>query len=64
MKASELRKLSLQELHAKLAEERDTLLKLKMAHAIAPIENPMRLREARKTIARILTVIRQKELGK
>lgn len=64
MKASELKKLSLEELKEKLAEERDALLRLKMAHAIAPIENPMRLREARKVIARIQTVIRQKELGK
>jgi large subunit ribosomal protein L29 len=64
MKAVELKKLSLEELKAKLLQEQDALLKLKMAHAIAPIENPMRIREARKVIARIQTVIRQKETAK
>jgi large subunit ribosomal protein L29 len=64
MKAVELKKLSLEELKAKLLQEQDALLKLKMAHAITPIENPMRIREARKVIARIQTVIRQKETAK
>lgn len=64
MKAAELKKLSLEDLKAKLAQEQDALLKLKMAHAITPIENPMRIREARKVVARIQTVIRQKELAK
>jgi large subunit ribosomal protein L29 len=61
MKAVELKKLSLEDLKAKLLQEQDTLLKLKMAHAITPVENPMRIREARKVVARIQTVIRQKE---
>jgi len=64
MKAVELRKLSLEELKVKLLQEQDALLKLKMAHAITPIENPMRIREARKVVARIQTVIRQKEIAK
>lgn len=64
MKAVELKKLSLEDLKAKLLQEQDALLKLKMAHAITPIENPMRIREARKVIARIQTVIRQKEIAK
>jgi large subunit ribosomal protein L29 len=64
MKAVELKKLSLEELKAKLLQEQDALLKLKMAHALTPIENPMRIREARKVIARIQTVIRQKETAK
>lgn len=64
MKAIELKKLSLEDLKAKLLQEQDTLLKLKMAHAITPIENPMRIREARKVVARIQTVIRQKEIAK
>jgi large subunit ribosomal protein L29 len=64
MKAVELKKLSLEDLKAKLLQEQDALLKLKMAHAITPIENPMRIREARKVVARIQTVIRQKEIAK
>lgn len=64
MKATELKQLSLEELKNKLLQEQDALLKLKMAHAITPIENPMRIREARKVVARIQTVIRQKEIAK
>jgi len=64
MKAADLKKLSLDELKAKLTQEQDALLKLKMAHAITPVENPMRIREARKVVARIQTVIREKELAK
>jgi large subunit ribosomal protein L29 len=64
MKAVDLKKLSLEELKAKLVQEQDALLKLKMAHAITPVENPMRIREARKVVARIQTVIREKEVAK
>lgn len=64
MKAIELKQLSLEDLKAKLSQEQDALLKLKMAHAITPVENPMRIREARKVVARIQTVIRQKEIAK
>ncbi|GAB4130108.1 MAG: 50S ribosomal protein L29 [Raineya sp.] len=64
MKAAELKQLSLEDLKSKLLQEQDALLKLKMAHAITPIENPMRIREARKVVARIQTVIRQKEIAK
>lgn len=64
MKVSELRGLSLDELNSKLEAEKDSYSKLKFAHAITPIENPMKIREARKLIARIETEIRAKELSK
>ncbi|MEQ9426397.1 MAG: 50S ribosomal protein L29 [Cyclobacteriaceae bacterium] len=61
MKNSELQSLTIDELHGRLAEEKDTLQKLKFAHAITPIENPLKIRHSKKTIARILTQIRIKE---
>jgi len=64
MKNSELRGLSVDELNSKLSVEKDGYQKLKFAHAITPIENPMKIREARKLIARIETEIRAKELSK
>jgi len=64
MKNSELRGLSLDELKNKLAAEQDSYGKLKFAHSITPIENPMKIRETRKLIARIRTEIRAKELSK
>lgn len=61
MKNTELQSLTLDELNGRLAEERDALQKLKFAHAITPIENPMKIRHTKKTIARILTQISLKE---
>ena len=64
MKNSELRGLSVEELQNKLAVEKESYQKLKFAHAITPIENPMKIRHARKLIARIQTELRTKELSK
>ncbi len=63
MKNSELRGLSLDELKNKLAVEKETYAKLKFAHSITPIENPMKIRENRKLVARIQTEIKVKELN-
>ena len=57
MKNAEIQKLSLDELKNTLASEKDALARLKFAHAISPIENPLRIREARKVIARLETAI-------
>lgn len=64
MKNSELRGLSLDELNSKLATEKENYGKLKFAHSITPIENPMKIRESRRLVARIQTEIRAKELSK
>jgi large subunit ribosomal protein L29 len=64
MKNSEIKSLSKEELLEKLEAERETLLKLKFAHGISPIENPMKIRVSRKLIARLKTELRAKELAK
>ena len=61
MKNAELRSLTIDELKRKLIAEQEGLVKLRFAHAISPIENPMKIGETRKLIARIKTVIHQKE---
>lgn len=63
MKNSEIKGLSLEELKSKLVGENDNLAKLKFAHAITPIENPMRIQDARKFVARLNTEIRAKEMA-
>ncbi|MBC6399553.1 MAG: 50S ribosomal protein L29 [Ekhidna sp.] len=63
MKNSELRGLSIDELKNKLAVEKENYGKLKFAHSITPIENPVKIREFRKLVARIKTEIRAKELN-
>lgn len=62
MKSSDIKTLSVEELQQKLLTEREHLQKLKFAHAISPIENPIQIKETRKNIARILTELKQKEL--
>ena len=64
MKNSELRGLSLDELRNKLTVEKENYGKLKFAHSITPIENPMKIKETRKLVARLETEIRVKELNK
>ena len=61
MKNSELQSLTLEELRQRLGAEKESLTKLKFAHAISPIENPMKIKESRKLVARIETILRQKE---
>lgn len=62
MKNTEIRSLSLEELKERIATEKENLQKLKFAHAITPLENPMRIRKSRKLIASLLTELRAKEL--
>ena len=64
MKNSELRGLSIDELANKLAIEKEAYSKLTFAHAITPIENPMKIKAARKLIARLETEVLAKQLVK
>jgi large subunit ribosomal protein L29 len=64
MKNSEIRALTFEELSQKIVSEKEAMQKLKFAHAISPIENPMKLRATRKMIARLKTALHQKQLEK
>ncbi|TCK83448.1 50S ribosomal protein L29 [Albibacterium bauzanense] len=55
MKNSEILNLTTEEIVDQIAEERTTLSKLKFAHAVSAIENPNRIKYARKAIARLQT---------
>ena len=63
MKNAEIKALSEAELRERIASEKETFQKLNFAHAITPIENPMKIRESRKLIARLSTELRAKELN-
>ena len=60
MKANEIRKLSAAELDSKLADLKKDLFMLRMQHATNQLDNTSRIKEVRKNIARIQTVIAQK----
>ena len=62
MKASEIRKLSADEMNAKLLELKDELFKLRFQQAVNQLDNPMRISAVKKDTARILTVQRDIEL--
>ena len=55
MKTSELIDLPEKELIEKLDNEKDYLVKLKLNHAISPLDNPLKIKETRRNIAKILT---------
>jgi large subunit ribosomal protein L29 len=64
MKNADIKALSTAELNEKLLSEKETLRKMKFAHKVSAIENPMKINETRKLIARLNTELRAKELQK
>ena len=64
MKANELRKSSTNVLKNKLRELKSELFNLRFQNAVNQLENPMRIRTVKKDIARIMTIIRERELQK
>ena len=62
MKQQVIRELSTPEVKERLVEEKQQLVKLKLNHAVSPIENPQKIKEQRKTVARLMTELRMREL--
>ncbi|MBQ9424065.1 MAG: 50S ribosomal protein L29 [Pyramidobacter sp.] len=62
MKATEIRKLTAAELEAKLMDLKKNLFTLRMQHATNQLDNPIQIAIVKKDIARIKTIIREKEL--
>ena len=58
-----LNQLSLQELKARLRESQEKSFRLRFQHASNPLKNPMEIRTARREIAKVMTVLRQKEVA-
>ena len=61
MKAKEIRGLSVEDLNKKLNELKKDLFMLRMQHATNQLDNPMQLNAVKKDIARVKTIIREKE---
>ena len=61
MKATQVRKMSAAELDAKLLDLKKDLFQLRLQHATNQLDNPIRIAEVKKDIARIKTIIREKE---
>ena len=63
MNAKEIRENTLPELNEQLAKLKEELFNLRFQHAINQLDNPMRIVAVKKDIARVQTVIREKELS-
>jgi large subunit ribosomal protein L29 len=63
MKANEVRKMSPAQLQGKLVELKKDLFQLRLQHATNQLENPIRINEVKKEIARVKTIIREQQLA-
>ncbi len=61
MKQSEIKELSVEELKDKIADFKKQHADLKMAHTVTPLENPLQIRRARKTVAKLATELTKRE---
>ena len=62
MKAQVLTDMPENELHDLLVKEREKLIKMKMSHAVSPLENPLEIKFTRKAIARVLTELSNRRI--
>lgn len=60
----EIKELTTRELKDLLQEEKENLTRLRLAHAVSPVDSPAKLKQKKRLIAAIQTEIRARELGK
>ncbi|WP_346699895.1 50S ribosomal protein L29 [uncultured Alistipes sp.] len=60
MKSAEIKDISIKDLQERIETEKVQLAKLKVQHAVSPVENPSIIKKNRRDIARMLTILRQK----
>lgn len=61
MKQSEIKEMSVEDLREKMAEYKKQYADLKMSHSVTPLENPLQLRTAKRTVARLATELTKRE---
>jgi large subunit ribosomal protein L29 len=63
MKTNEIKELSTSDLIERIDTEKTMLTRMKLNHAITPLDNPQKIKQVKLTIARLLTELRQRELN-
>lgn len=63
MKTSEIKELSTTDLLERIDTEKTMLVRMKLNHAITPLDNPQKLKQVKLTIARLLTELRTREIN-
>jgi large subunit ribosomal protein L29 len=62
MKQKVILEMTNEELKERLEEERKQLVKMKLAHAVSPLDNPHKMKEYKSTVARLLTEIKRRQI--
>jgi large subunit ribosomal protein L29 len=60
MKTAEIKELSTKEIQERIDAEKDSLVRIKLNHVVSPLDNPLKIRHARKNIARLMTEMGQR----
>ncbi len=61
MKLTEIKELSIADIQEKIGLESTSLIQMELTHTTSPLENPMKIRQTRRTIARLKTILSQKQ---
>ena len=64
MKTSEINEMTIGDIEEKIENEKTHLQQLELNHSVSPLDNPVKIRHARRNIARLKTILRQKQLQK
>ncbi len=64
MKTSEIKELSTPDLIERIDTEKTMLVRMKLNHTITPLDNPQKIKQAKQTVARLLTEMRVREMNK
>ena len=62
MKSSEIKELTIKELEERLESEENLMVRMRMNHAVSPLDNPNKIVETRRNIARLKTEMRARQL--
>ena len=63
MKTSEIKEMTSKEIVERLQVEKENLVRLKMNHAVSPLDNPVVIKTSKHTIARLKTILQERELN-
>lgn len=63
MKTREIKELSTKKIQERIETSKSLLNQLTLNHSISPLDNPMQIKEARKTVAKLMTELRQREIN-
>jgi large subunit ribosomal protein L29 len=64
MKANEVREMSSKDILERIVTEKEDLGKMKINHAVSPLDNPMLIKKSRRNVARLLTILAQNDQNK